>query len=106
MTNEKKQLKNQLENELQSLHFSSQKEVLDQAYPTTWKQKIAQLWNKEIEIPLLPVSAIVALLVCSYGYKEIHMNDENEKQEKVLVELAGNTYWKDELEREMMKYED
>ncbi|SHF86332.1 hypothetical protein [Ornithinibacillus halophilus] len=103
--NEKKRFKNQLDHELQNIHFNKQEEVLDKAYPTTWKQKLSKLWNKEIDIPLLPVGAVFVLMLFGYGYKDIFNNDRM-YEDKELVEIAGNTYWKDELEKVMGKYED
>ncbi|GIO28705.1 hypothetical protein [Ornithinibacillus bavariensis] len=101
-------LKNQLDKELEIIQFSGQKEVLNRVYPKTWKQKFLKLWNKELTIPIVPVSAVFVLLIMVIGYVEIkpteHSNRDNEKRE--LINVAGNYYWKDAFEKELKKHED
>jgi hypothetical protein len=100
-------LKNQLDKELGPIQFSRHQEVLSSVYPKTWKQKFRRLWNKEITIPLLPVSAAFVLFIVMIGYVEIRPTDPSitSNQERVLIDVAGNYYWKDDFERELKKHE-
>ncbi|WP_405102816.1 hypothetical protein [Oceanobacillus sp. FSL H7-0719] len=93
---EKKQIKKQLDNELKNLVFMKQEEVLKQLTPRDWRTKVRRFWNKEITIPLLPVSSVFVLLLFGYGFFNVYDNRELEHQE--LIELGGSTYWKDEIE--------
>jgi len=107
MTEKKRQLKNQLDHELKSLHFSKQKDVLERTHPVTWRQKASKLWNKEINIPLVPVSALCVVLLLLFGYKEMILPEmDNTTVEKELIDVAGNMYWKDDFEKVMIKHED
>lgn len=96
MMEEKKQIKKHLDKELENLVFTKQADVLNQLTPKRWKMKVKQLWNKEIPIPLLPVSSVFVLLLFGYGFFSVYDNQEFEHQE--LIEIGGNTYWKDEIE--------
>ncbi|MFD2045094.1 hypothetical protein ACFSTA_15530 [Ornithinibacillus salinisoli] len=104
---DKRQFKKQLDKELASITFCKQNNVLDRAYPRTWKDKIRNLWNKEVEVPLLPISAVCVIIMFSFGYKEFYLNQHQViTNENVLIEVAGNTYWKEDLERAMIRNED
>ncbi|MFS0674289.1 hypothetical protein [Ornithinibacillus sp. 179-J 7C1 HS] len=107
MMKAKEQLKVNLDKEVESIQFTKHQEVLEQVYPTTWKQKLHKLWNKEISIPLIPVSTVFALMVIAIGYVEINTSEKinNPNQEKVIIQVAGNYYWKDEFERALLKNE-
>lgn len=107
MKKDKKPLKQQLDHELNHLQFFKHEDVLKQTHPETWRQKAGQLWNKEISIPLLPISAICIVLFLLFGYKEIILPEmDNASDEKVLIEVSGNMYWKDDFERAMIEHED
>lgn len=102
-----KQLKRHLDKEMEHIHFSRQKNVLNEIKRQTWKDKLHRLWNKEISIPLIPVSTAFVLLIMTLGYVELYPIEQldNEEQNKKLIEVAGNYYWKDEFERALLKNE-
>ena len=95
---ERKQIKKHIEEELEGLHFTKQENVLNQLknHPT-WKTRFKQLWNKEITIPLLPVSSAFVLLIFGYGFFNMYELN-NQFEQKEFIEIGGNTYWKDEIE--------
>ena len=93
---EQQRAKKILEEELTSLQFTKQQKVLSQTHPKTLKEKLVQLWNKEVTIPLIPLGAVV-LLFLSFGsfaaISEIDMEGS-----RVIVEKGGSFYWQDLLE--------
>jgi hypothetical protein len=103
---EREELKRQLDKELQSVKFSLQQEVLSGVRRQTFRQKLSALLNKEVEIPLLPVGAIVALFF-SWGIKDIIPEEKQTKYfaENELIEAGGNTYRKDLYEKAAEKNE-
>ena len=96
---EKKEIKKHLDMELKNLTFTKQADVLNQLHPTGWKMKLKRLWNKEISIPLLPVSSVFVLFILGYGFLNIY--DNQQFDDKELIELGGSTYWKNEVERRL-----
>ncbi|MEN2768434.1 hypothetical protein [Ornithinibacillus xuwenensis] len=107
MINEKERIKAHLNNELKHTHFTKQQDVLKRVYPHTWKQKIVTLWNKEIQIPIIPITALFVLVMVSVGSLENSPTDsiDEHNKERVLVDIAGNYYWEDEFERALLKHE-
>lgn len=103
MPYKKEQVKKQLDHELSGLHFTSQKHVLEQLHAITWKEKVASFWNKEIELPLLPISAVFMLLIVGFGAKELLKNPHIEEQ--TVIKAGGSFYWKDDFERMVLKNE-
>lgn len=101
------QIKRRLDSELEQVHFSKQQEVVQRIYPITWKQKLNKLWNKEITIPLIPISAAFVMFIMVIGYVEINPLEliNHERVEKKLIDVGGNYYWKDDFERAMLKHE-
>ncbi len=103
MNKEQDRLNSLLDKEVSQLHFSGHKEVLKRTHPKTVKEKLSIWWNKEIEIPLRLIGAILIcfLLIGSYSFYENMRNDNeiNHDVDRVLVEEGGNVYWKDDLER-------
>lgn len=101
LTKKKESIKIQLDKELSGLEFTKQQQVLDHVHSLTWKQKIASIWNKEIELPLLPLSAVFMLLFLGFGAKEFIVNIDKQQTmtDKLLIEVGGNVYWKDDFER-------
>lgn len=95
---DKKRVKQKLDEELRTLQFTKQADVLEKLIQPTQKDKLHAWWNKEIAIPILPVSSAVFLLLFGYGFFTLYDSYE-ENEEKTVIEINGNTYWKDELER-------
>ncbi|WP_042142852.1 hypothetical protein [Paucisalibacillus sp. EB02] len=102
-----KQLKRHLDKELEHIHFSRQQDVLNKIKHSTWNEKLHRIWNKEISIPLLPVSTAFIILIAAISYVELSPMEQidNENQNKKLIQVAGNYYWKDDFERALLKNE-
>lgn len=98
MKQQKEVIKKQLNDELNHVKFTQHQKVLNRTHPVSVKGKLAAFWNKEIEIPLIPVFATLSLLVFSLGLGMEH-KQQTYSTSRELVEAGGNMYWKDELER-------
>ena len=99
------QLKRHLDKELEQIQFSRQVEVMNKITRITWKDKLHRLWNKEITIPLIPISAVLALCIVLIGYKEKWQEEPKNTNSGVLITVAGSYYWKEDLERMMSENE-
>ncbi|MDF2719401.1 MAG: hypothetical protein K0R28_6326, partial [Paenibacillus sp.] len=54
MDNDKEPVKARLDEELRDLRFQGAANVLARTHPRTWAERIRAIWNKEIEIPVVP----------------------------------------------------
>lgn len=108
---EREAIKQQLEEELQPIHFEGHERVLKMTHPPTLGARLFALWNKEIEIPVKPFGAVGAIiLVVSLTLHQLevkHHPQQNVQQHKnrELIEAGGNTYWKDIYEQAVKKHE-
>lgn len=101
---EKTQIKKHLDQELKDLHFTKHVDVLNKIKQPTKKEKLSQLWNKEVTIPILPVSSVLVILLFSYGIFVIQdINVEYEQNE--LINIGGNRYWQEDIEGRMKNEE-
>ena len=98
MRQEKEVIKKQLNNELKTVKFTQHQKVLSRTHPVSTKEKLAAFLNKEIEIPLVPIFATLALLIFSWGLG-MEQKQQTDSFSRELVEAGGNMYWKDDLER-------
>lgn len=102
--------KKQLDKEMNDIKFSKQREVIDRLRQITWKEKARLIWNKEIELPLLPLAAICTVICLSLGVKYFtnydYISDPMTAKADELVEIDGYVYWKEDLEKTVMRYED
>ncbi|MBM4764401.1 hypothetical protein [Bacillus sp. B15-48] len=105
MNDEKKQIKAQLDRELQEVKFTKQQKVLNRTHPISFKQRLLALWNKELEVPLLPVSSVIILTFLVFGMFAWNNEPHTSLSQRELVEAGGNTYWKDELEKVVVLHE-
>jgi len=105
MNREKEKMKQQLDKELQHIQFTKQQEVLKRTHPVDFKERLASLWNKEIEIPILPVCTVITILFLSFGFWGFTNEKEHQPLQRELVEAGGNVYWKDQLEKAVVIYE-
>lgn len=107
MEKEKDRLIRQLEEELKHVTFNKHQEVLARTHPLSWREKLKSFWNKEVEIPLIPVGGFLTLFLFLWGISTYdHEQDQVEIAQRELVEVGGNTYWKDELEKVVVRHED
>jgi hypothetical protein len=105
---EREFIKKRLDEELSALYFTRDDEVLRRAHPRSWKERLAALWNKEIEVPLFPlgVSMAVILTVVTLTQLESFMDaDGTLEEQRQLIEAGGNTYWKDDYEKAVASVE-
>ncbi|MBS3682097.1 hypothetical protein KGF86_18045 [Ornithinibacillus massiliensis] len=97
MKKTKAQLKGKLDKEMEHIQFSNHQQVLNHVYPTTWKQKLLKLWNKEISIPLVPISVVLVLFILVMGYpaiKSIEQRPEEGASDSIKhVDGSGYFYW-------------
>lgn len=106
---EQKHIREQLDNELSDLQFNDHHKVLQRTHPKTWMQKAGRLWNKEIEIPLLPVASVLLLAITiGVGSQFINDNDptsilQQTVQAKELVDTGVGIYTNDLLEKAVSK---
>jgi len=102
MAQNQKELKEQLEVELKELRFTGQDSVLRRTHPQTWRDRLLILWNKELELPLLPLGMTAALLLTLVAVGRMDARDGNTmavQDRRELVEVAGNIYWKEDYEK-------
>lgn len=100
VNDEKNKVKDQLDRELQSIKFTKYQEVIERTHPVSYKQRLFAFWNKEIDIPLVPVSATLAFfLFFVWGGSEWKDERQTNVIQRELVDAGGSTYWKDDLEK-------
>ncbi|MDF2715818.1 MAG: hypothetical protein K0R28_2743 [Paenibacillus sp.] len=101
MDKNKKPVKARLDEELRDLNFQGAANVLARTHPHTRAERIRAVWNKEIEIPVVPsgVAVIVLLLMLAIQQTANPDTEQAAARNRQLVEAGGNTYWKDEFER-------
>lgn len=94
-------MKKQLDTELQHLNFTKHQLVLDHIRTMTWKQKVKLVWNKEVEVPLLPIGAVFVACFLMIGLRNIApiQNNPTFENRDQLVEIEGYVYVKDDLEK-------
>jgi hypothetical protein len=95
---EQRKAKQILEEELAQYKFTAGEKVTARTHPKFFREKLDRLWNKEINIPLVPVGAALFLFL-SAGSAFI-ISEAEPDGHRELVEKGGNIYWSDLLERE------
>lgn len=115
MNSDRERISEKLRQELEPLRFERAEQVLERTHPRTWKARLAALWNKELDIALVPagvvlsVAAIALVAVWQLGQPDagIDWNDAGNSDDRrsKLVEAGGNTYWKEDYERAVAKLE-
>jgi len=95
------QVKARLAEELGELHFMSHAQVLERTHPRTWPERLRALWNKELEIPVAPGGALVAMALLVFGWYQSDAPKPHNAlwSKRQLVESGGSTYWKDQLDK-------
>ncbi|QHT60892.1 hypothetical protein GXP70_13660 [Paenibacillus lycopersici] len=98
-------MKAALDQELEPLRFSdrARAQVLRSTHPRGLSGKLLALWNKELEIPVVPVTAAVAVLAGMLFFGRLRGVPSEERPDsavqRVLVVEGSNVYWQDEYEK-------
>lgn len=100
--NERQKMKKLLDDELQHITYLGRDKVIR---CQSILGKCHALWNKELEIPVLPVASVAAVVFLSIGIKYSTGKPPAADTHKT-IEVAGNTYWQADLERRLALYED
>lgn len=85
-----------LDKELQHESFQGHANVLSRTHPKTWKARLANAWNKEVRIPVVPLGAALFLIITA-GTIIAVPGDEPKRE---LIERGGSYYWYDLFEEE------
>ncbi|AOM84255.1 hypothetical protein [Salisediminibacterium beveridgei] len=93
--NERKQIKQALDQELSDVTFSGKDSVLSRTHPKTRKEKLDALWNREVQVPLIPLGAAMFLMITAGTLVGMPGNDEAERE---LIERGGSYYWSDMID--------
>lgn len=103
MKREQEFIKKRLDDELAMLYFNREEEVLRRTHPRSWHERLKALWNKELEVPLLPIGMSVAMLFAVVAVTQLqdfqNRQDTPSGDHRQLIEAGGNTYWKDDYEK-------
>lgn len=88
--------KKEVDHELQHERFSSKEDVLERVRkPVTLKEKIHAVWNKEIEIPVVPLATSIVLAVTMIV---VPYTSKSPQPKTGIVEIDGSYYWQDRVE--------
>ncbi len=93
MQSDKKIVKQKLDSELAHVSFSGSAKVLQRTHPKKLSEKIRYWLNKEITVPLVPITVTVAILF-SVSFIPTFLDDQPE-QHRQLIQVGGNYYWSD-----------
>jgi hypothetical protein len=109
MNQQRQRIKHKLDSELADIRFDRTDDVVKRTHPKSWVSRGRALWNKEIELPLMPVSTALVLLLTAaaiYHYKAPAADPELALLDKrQLIETGGNFYWQDEFDRVVNRIE-
>lgn len=100
MKDEKQRFREKISHELSNVSFQKQENVLAKTHPKHWTEKMQAWFDKEVEVPLLPVTAFVGgvmvialLLLGPFSQEDVDKGH--------LVNIEGNVYWSEMLEERM-----
>ncbi|WP_456276640.1 hypothetical protein [Bacillus sp. AK128] len=102
MQNNQQQMKQQLDQELRDVTFTSFEKVLQETRPKTIRQRLNLLWNKELTIPVIPFATATLLFIGIAG-SVMFLPQEQVPTNRKLVEVSGNVYWSDLYEKAVAK---
>ncbi|RXZ81635.1 hypothetical protein EBB07_13305 [Paenibacillaceae bacterium] len=91
------------------MKFHSSETVIRRTHPKTWHERLKKFWNKELELPVLPLGAAFTLLFI-FAVTTLPGGNRNpvnpEPFKEGLIEAGGNIYWKKDYERAVEQHED
>ena len=95
MSNDRKEIRKKLEQEMVHVSFSSQQEVLKRTHPQNLRQIVSSWWNKEVTISLVPVGLATLLLISASIVPALLKENEIELPPREIIQVGGNFYWSD-----------
>ncbi|WP_404350976.1 hypothetical protein LG311_07865 [Sutcliffiella horikoshii] len=103
---EKQAVKERLDHELKDFHFTGCEKVIQKTHPKSFVEKLSSFWNKEIELPVLPIVLAATLIFSTISLRD-DLNSEvtTTQAEREIIQIAGYTYWKDDYERAVKLHE-
>lgn len=103
---EKQAVKAKLDCELRELHFTGYNSVLRKTKPRSLSEKLSSFWNKELEIPLLPVVFATGLFFTALTIKDdVNKQTITARNDNEIIQIAGSMYWKDDYEKAVKLHE-
>ncbi|KMJ58328.1 hypothetical protein AB685_10515 [Bacillus sp. LL01] len=103
---ENRAVKEKLDHELGELYFTGHERVLRKTHPKSFNEKLSSFWNKELEIPVLPIVLTVGLFFTTISIKsELFHTETHLRADREMIEFAGYTYWKDDFEKAVKLHE-
>jgi hypothetical protein len=101
MQQEREMINQRLKDELSDVYFDRTDQLLQQTHPQTWIQRWRVLWNKEVELPLLPIGILATLLIgwTIIQQADLPLQQDAARSPRHLIEAGGNTYWSDAYEK-------
>lgn len=113
MRNGKQDIAQKINQELEDIRFQSADKVISRTFPKSGRERLASLWNKEIEIPTAMIgyvsASVLVLVIGIYLWKDSVMEPAPSVSLQAgteLLEVGGSIYWKDQYERMVAKLED
>ncbi|WP_413382105.1 hypothetical protein [Alkalihalobacillus sp. 1P02AB] len=101
MMDEKKQLRKQMDHEMDTIRFTSYQAVTARTHPKSWENRLASFMNKEIEISLVMVMAVALVFVGAVFAQDLFYKQESFEniEGSTFQKIGENYYTKEQLER-------
>lgn len=113
MRNGKQDITEKINQELEDIHFQGADKVISHTFPKSGRERLASLWNKEIEIRAAVIgyvsASILVLFIGIYLWKDPVMKPTPSVSLQAgteLLKVGDSIYWKEQYERMVAKLED
>ncbi|KOR90099.1 hypothetical protein [Paenibacillus solani] len=113
MGNGKQDIAEKINQELEDIRFHGADKVISRTFPKSGRERLASLWNKEIEIRATVIgyvsASVFVLVIGIYLWKDPVMKPAPSVSLQAgteLLEVGGSIYWKDQYERMVARLED
>ncbi|GGP09633.1 hypothetical protein [Oceanobacillus neutriphilus] len=97
---DKTKTKEKLDSDLHSIHFTKQENVLQKLKEKEQRTKWHRFWNKEISIPVIPVSTVFITGLAIFTFIGLNGNKPVD-DEPLFIEFGGSTYLQQQFERKI-----
>lgn len=108
MTSDRNEMRERLEEEVADLRFTGHEAVMRRIQSPSRLDKLRAFWNREIEVPVVPASLLLAVLAGACFQlrpPEASETKTDTAQQAELIEVEGNIYWKEDYERMVARVE-